>query len=145
VVVTGGGGVVVVSLVVVVVTDGEAQPANAATPTNSAAPTVERKRECVTFIVISFARRDQWVVVSLDFVVSVVVPVGDTVVLLLLAVELVTTPLTLVVFSLLLVMSPAGAGIVVCVVVVLELEDCANAPPAIRVMAIVAASMVLII
>jgi hypothetical protein len=135
----------VVSLVVVVVTGGEAQPTNATTPVNSAAPMVKPKRECVTIIVISLARRDQWVVVSLDFVVSVAVPVGDTVVLLLLAVELVTTPLTLVVFSLLLETSPTGAGTVVCVVVVLELEDCANAPPAIRAMAIVAASMVLII
>jgi hypothetical protein len=148
VVVTEGGGVVVslvVCLVVVVVVGGEAQPANAATPTQTAAPTVKRKRDWVTNIVISFPWRDYFVVVSLDFVVSVELPIGDTVVPLLWDDELVTTPLTLVVFSLLLETPATGAGIVVCVVVVLEPLDCAKAPPVIRVTAIVAASMLLII
>lgn len=87
--------------------------------------------------------------VSLDFLVAVVTPVGETVVPLEFdAAVLVTTPLTLVVFSLLLSTDATGAGmtgvVVVCVVVELEDKDCAKAPPVIRVTAIVAASMVLI-
>jgi hypothetical protein len=88
------------------------------------------------------------VVVWVEFFVAVVSPVGETVVPLLVdPVVLVTTPLTVVVFSLLVETAATGAGmtgVVVCVVVVLEEEDCAKAPPAIRVTAIVAASKDLI-
>jgi hypothetical protein len=96
--------------------------------------------------------RDQrTVVVSVDFFVEVVSPVGETVVPLEVdACELVTTPLTVVVFWLLVSTDATGAGItgvvVVCVVVELEEEDdCANAPPVNKVTATVAASKVLII
>jgi hypothetical protein len=61
---------------------------------------------------------------------------------------LVVTPLTLVVLWLLVSVETTGAGmtgVVVCVVVVLEEEDCANAPPVTSVTAIAAASKVLII
>jgi hypothetical protein len=89
------------------------------------------------------------VVVWVEFFVAVVSPVGETVVPLLVdPVVLVTTPLTLVVFSLLVETVATGAGMTgvvdVCVVVVLEEEDCAKAPPAIKVAAIVAASKDLI-
>lgn len=88
--------------------------------------------------------------VSVDFRVAVVSPIGETVVPLEVdPVVLVTTPLTLVVFWLLVSTDATGAGmtgvVVVCVVVVLEEEDCAKAPPVISVTAIVAASKDLII
>jgi hypothetical protein len=90
------------------------------------------------------------IVVSVVFRVAVVSPVGETVVPLEVeAAVLVTTPLTLVVFSVLVSTDATGAGmtgvVVVCVVVELEEDDCAKAPPVIRVRVIVAASRVLII
>ena len=91
------------------------------------------------------------VVVSVDFRVAVVSPIGETVVPLEVdPVVLVTTPLTLVVFSLLVSVETTGAGItgvvVDCVVVVLELEeeDCAKAPPVMSVTAIIATNADLI-
>ena len=88
-------------------------------------------------------------VVSVDFRVDVVSPDGETVVPLEVdPVVLVTTPFTLVVFWLLVSMATVGAaGIgvdVVCVVVVLEDEDCAKEPPVISAMVIAAASKDLI-
>ena len=88
-------------------------------------------------------QRDQrMVVVCVELCVAVVSPVGETVVPLEVDVEPVTTPLTLVVFSLWLSTDAGGgvAGVVVVCVVVLEEEDCAKAPPVIRATAIVAAS-----
>jgi hypothetical protein len=78
--------------------------------------------------------RDQRVVVvSVDFRVAVVSPVGDMVVPLeVVSVELVTTPLTLVVFWVVVSTSTRGAmttgAAVDWVVVVVEDEDCAKAP-----------------
>lgn len=98
---------------------------------------------------MSFRPRDQrMIVVSLDFFVTANSPAGETVVPLDVADELlVMTPFTLLVFSLLDCVETIGAGAtgVIVVTVVLEVEDCANAPPVIRVTAIVAASKVLII
>ncbi len=98
---------------------------------------------------MSFRPRDQrMIVVSLDFFVTANSPAGETVVPLDVADELlVMTPFTLLVFSLLVCVETIGAGAtgVIVVTVVLEVEDCANAPPVIRVTAIVAASKVLII
>jgi len=95
------------------------------------------------------------IVVSVVFRVAVVSPIGETVVPLEVeAAVLVTTPLTLVVFSVLVSTDGTGAGmtgiVVVCVVVELEEDDCAKAPPVlrvsvIRVSVIAAASRVLII
>jgi hypothetical protein len=89
------------------------------------------------------------VIVSVDFCVSTVAPIGVTVVPLEVVPDvLVVTPFTVVVLSLVVCVETKGAGItgaVVCVVVELEEEDCANTPPVITVMAIVAASKVLII
>jgi hypothetical protein len=91
------------------------------------------------------------VVVSVDLRVAVVSPIGDTTVPLELDLFVsVTTPLTVDVFSL-LVETEASDGIgargvvVVCVVVELEDESCANATPLISIAAIVVASKVLII
>jgi hypothetical protein len=87
------------------------------------------------------------VVVSLDFFVAIVSPDGETVVPLELDVDvLVTTPLMVLVFWLLVSVETTGAGMtgVVVVVVVLDEEDCAKAPPVSRVTAIAAASRVLI-
>jgi hypothetical protein len=73
--------------------------------------------------------RDQrTVVVSVDFFVAVVSPIGETVVPLDVdPVVVVTTPLMLLVFWLLVSVETTGAGMtgVVVVVVVLEDEDCA--------------------
>jgi hypothetical protein len=85
------------------------------------------------------------VVVSVDFRVAVVSPVGDMVVPLeVVSVELVTTPLILVVFWLVVSTATSGAmttgAVVDWVVVVVEDVDCANAPPVIRAAVIVAAS-----
>jgi hypothetical protein len=89
------------------------------------------------------------VVVSVDFRVAVVSPSGDTVVPLDVdPVDWVVTPFAVVVFWLLVSTETAGAGMTGVVVdwvdVVLEEEDCANAPPVINVTAIVAASKDLI-
>jgi hypothetical protein len=68
------------------------------------------------------------VVVSVDFFVEVVSPIGETVVPLEVdPVVLVTTPLTLLVFCVLVSVDTTGAGMtgVVVVVVVLDDEDCA--------------------
>lgn len=94
--------------------------------------------------------RDQFLVlVSVDLRVVVVSPKGETVVPLEVDPDvLVVTPLPVVVFWLLLSVETTGAGMtgfVVCVVVVLEDEDCAKAAPVISVTAIVAASRVFII
>jgi len=85
-------------------------------------------------------------VVSVDFFDAVVSPVGETVVPLeVAAVDLVTTPLALVVRWLLVSTATEGAtitgAVVVSVVVELEEEDCAKAAPVIRVAASVAASI----
>jgi hypothetical protein len=89
------------------------------------------------------------VVVSVDFRVVVVSPIGDTTV----PVEedpldLVTTPLTLEVRSLVVSVDVTGIGatgvVVVWVVVELVDEDCARTAPVIKVTATVAASNVLI-
>jgi len=90
------------------------------------------------------------VVVSVDLRVVVVSPIGDTVVPLEVdPLELVTTPLTLEVRSLLVSVDVSGIGrtgvVVVWVVVELEDEDCAKAAPVINVTAIVAASKAFII
>jgi hypothetical protein len=89
------------------------------------------------------------VVVSIDFLVVVVSPIGDTTVPLVVdPLELVTTPLTLEVRSWLVSVDVTGigaTGVVVVVVVELEDEDCANAAPVIKVTVIVAASKALII
>ena len=83
--------------------------------------------------------------VSVDFRVVVVSPIGDTVVPLEVddPLELVTTPLTLEVRSLLVSDEVIGIGttgvVVVWVVVELEDEDCAKSAPVIKVTAIVAA------
>jgi hypothetical protein len=89
------------------------------------------------------------VVVSVDFLVVVVSPIGDTVVPLEVdPLEFVTTPLTLEVRSWLVSVDVTGIGatgvVVVWVVVELE-EDCARAAPVIKVTAIAAASKALII
>jgi hypothetical protein len=87
-------------------------------------------------------------VVEVEFRVAVVSPDGATVVPVELDVVPVTTPLTVVVFSLWVSTDAAGggvAGVVVVCVVVLDEEDCAKAPPVIRATAIVAASACLII
>jgi hypothetical protein len=83
------------------------------------------------------------VVVSVDLRVAVVSPSGETVVPLEVEpVVVVTTPLTVVDFWLLVSVEVTGAGmaagIVVDVVVVLEEEDCADAAPVISVTASVA-------
>jgi hypothetical protein len=83
------------------------------------------------------------VVVSVDLRVAVVSPSGETVVPLEVEpVVVVTTPLTVVDFWLLVSVEVTGAGmaagIVVDVVVVLEEEDCAYAAPVISVTASVA-------
>jgi hypothetical protein len=88
-------------------------------------------------------------VVSVDFRVAVVSPIGETAVPLEVdPVVLVTTPLTVVVFWLLVSVATTGAGmtgvVVDCVVVVLEEEDCAKAPPVMSVTASVAANKDLI-
>jgi hypothetical protein len=88
-------------------------------------------------------------VVSVDFRVAVVSPIGVTVVPLEVdPVVFVTTPLTEVVFWLLVSVATTGAGmtgvVVDCVVVELEEEDCANAPPVMSVTASVAANKDLI-
>jgi hypothetical protein len=78
--------------------------------------------------------------------VAVVSPVGATVVPLDVDAVLVTTPLTVVVFSL-CVSTDEGdgaTGVVVCMVVVLDEEDCAKALPVIRATAIVGTSKCLI-
>ena len=83
------------------------------------------------------------VVVEVEFRVAVVSPVGATVVPVELDVVPVTMPSTVVVFSLCVSTDAAGGGVtgvVVCVVVELEEEDCAKAPPVIRATAIIAAS-----
>lgn len=89
------------------------------------------------------------VVVSVDFLIVVVSPIGDTIVPLEVdPLELVTTPLTLEVRSWLVSVDVTGIGAtgVVVVWVVVELdEDCAIAAPVIKVTAIVAASKALII
>jgi len=86
------------------------------------------------------------VVVWVELCVAVVSPVGATVEPLEVDVAPITTPLTVVVFSLCVSTDAGGGvtGVVVCVVVVLEEEDCAKAPPVIRATAIVAASTCLI-
>jgi hypothetical protein len=86
------------------------------------------------------------VVVCVELCVAVVSPIGETVVPLEVDVEPVTTPLTVVVFSLWLSTDAGGgvAGVVVVCVVELEEEDCAKAPPVIRATAIDAASTCLI-
>jgi len=88
------------------------------------------------------------VVVSVDFFVDVVSPIGDTVVPLEVdPVVVVETPLELVVFWLLVSTATDGitaVGVVVDVVVELEDELCAKAAPVIKVTAIVATSMDLI-
>jgi hypothetical protein len=87
-------------------------------------------------------------VVWVEFRVAVVSPVGATVVPFEVDVVPVTTPLTEVDFSLWVSTDAAGGGVtgvvVVCVVVELDEEDCAKAPPVIRAMAIAAASACLI-
>jgi hypothetical protein len=90
------------------------------------------------------------VVVEVDFRVAVVSPVGATVVPSEVDVVPVTTPLMeVVVFSLWVSTDAAGGGttgvVAVCVVVELDEEDCAKAPPDIRATAIVAARTRLII
>jgi hypothetical protein len=88
------------------------------------------------------------VVVSVDLFVAVVSPIGETVVPLEVdPVVVVTTPLTLLVFWLLVSVETTGDGMtgVVVVVVVLEDEDCAKAPPDNSVTASVAARRDLII
>jgi hypothetical protein len=87
------------------------------------------------------------VVVCVELCVAVVSPIGDMVEPLEVDVEPVTTPLTVVVFSLWLSTEAGGgvAGVVVVCVVELEEEDCAKAPPVMRATAIVAASACLII
>jgi hypothetical protein len=171
---TAGGAAVVDCSVVVVLEDGVVQPASATVPASSAAPNVRRKRDFVSIIVLFLSgqplvlngppysasgiprgedRRSRYqrtVVVSLDLRVAVVSPVGDTVVPLELERLLsVTTPLMVEVFSVLdEVDVSAGIGVTgaVVVVVVIELEDelCAKAPPLNSVTAIVAASKILI-
>jgi hypothetical protein len=86
------------------------------------------------------------VVVCVELCVAVVSPIGETVVPLEVDVEPVTTPLTVVVFSLWVSTDAGGgaAGVVVVCVVELEEEDCAKAPPVISAMAIVATSTRLI-
>jgi hypothetical protein len=88
-------------------------------------------------------RGQRTVVVSVDFFVAVVSPIGETVVPLEVDPVLVTTPLTVVDFWLLVSVETTGGGmtgVVVCVVVVLDDVDCANAPPVMSARAIVAAS-----
>jgi hypothetical protein len=86
------------------------------------------------------------VVVCVELCVAVVSPIGETVVPLEVDAEPVTTPLTVVLFSL-CVSTDAGsgvAGVVVVCVVELDEEDCAKAPPVIRATASVAANTCLI-
>ena len=91
------------------------------------------------------------VVVSVDFRVAVVSPVGAMVVPLEVDPLLLTvTPFTLVVFSLLVWVETTGGGmtgvvVVDCVVVELDEELCAKAPPVMSVTANVAANNDLII
>src|SRR5271170_317402 len=100
-------------------------------PAKGSAPRRENGAACIS-------PRDQFlVVVSVDLCVVVVSPSGETVVPLEVEPDvLVVTPLTLVVFWLLVSVETTGAGmmgVVVCVVVVLEDEDCAKALPVISV------------
>jgi len=85
------------------------------------------------------------VVVSLDFFVATVSPIGETLVPLEVDPNEVTTPFTVVVFWLLVSVLSTGAGMTGfdVVVVVLEEVDCAKATPVIRQTAIVAAAKVL--
>jgi hypothetical protein len=173
VVATAGGAAVVDCSVVVVLEDGVAQPASATVPASSAAPSVRRKRDFVSIIVLFLrgqslvlngtqrsarsiphgedrkSRYQRTVVVSLDLRVAVVSPIGDTLVPLELERLLsVTTPLMVDVFWLLDEVDVSdGIGVTgAVVVVVVELEDelCAKAPPLNNVTAIVAASKILI-
>jgi hypothetical protein len=89
-------------------------------------------------------------VVSVDFRIVVVSPIGDTTVPLEVdPLELVTTPLTVELRWLLVSVDVTGSGrtgvVVVWVVVELEDEDCAKATPVIKATAMVAASKAFII
>jgi hypothetical protein len=96
VVATAGGAAVVVTSEVEVLLAGVAQPANATVPAIIATPIARRKPDFVS-IILEFLRVQavqRTTVVSLDFLVEVVSPIGDTVVPLELdLLDSVTTPL----------------------------------------------------
>jgi hypothetical protein len=152
VVATAGGAAVVVTSDVEVLLAGVAQPANATVPAIIATPSARRKPDFIS-IILEFLRVQavqRTTVVSLDFLVEVVSPIGDTVVPLELdLVDSVTTPLMSDDFWVLVDIDWSdgiGATGIVVVWVVIELEDepCAKAAPVISVTATVAAARILI-